>query len=103
MKNLIIYILSDAEQLYGTDLKIQKLLREMGCFLSNENIAPGVELYINHETGQEVALVKMPKSRREDYYRNWIDSDERTASYKNLRHLLEKDFKDWAASRGEWS
>ena len=103
MKNLIIYVLSDAEQLYGTDLKIQKLLREMGCFLSNENIAPGADLYINHETGQEVALVKIPKSRREDYYRNWIDSDERTALYKNLRHLLEKDFKDWAASRGEWS
>lgn len=103
MRNLIIYVLSDAEQLCGTDLKIRNMLMEMGCFLSNENIAPGADLYIDHETGQEVALVKIPRSRREEYYRNWIDSDEKTASYKNLRHLLDKDFKDWAASRGEWS
>ena len=103
MHNLIIYVLSDAEQLYGTDNKIRNMLMEMGCLKSDKRIAPEADLYINHETGQEVALVKITKSRREDYYRNWIDSDERTASYKNLRHLLEKDFKDWAASRGEWS
>ena len=103
MQNLIIYVLSDAEQLYGTDHKIRNMLMEIGCFKSDKHVAPGADLYINHETGQEVALVKIPRSRREDYYRSWIDSDERTASYKNLRHLLEKDFKDWAASRGEWS
>ena len=103
MHNLIIYVLSDAEQLYGTDHKIRNMLMEMGYLKSDKHIAPGADLYINHETGQEVALVKIPRSRREDYYRNWIDSGRRADSDKNLRCLLDKDFNDWAASRGEWN
>ena len=103
MKKHISYVLSDAEQLYGTDLKIISMLKEMGFFMSDKIIAFGAEYYLNHETGQEVALVKIPKSRREDYYRNWIDSGNLVASGKTLRYLLDKDFEDWAASRGEWS
>lgn len=103
MRKLIAYVLSDAEQLYGTDLKIISMLKEMGFFMSDKINAFGAEYYLNQETGQEVALIKMPKSRREDYYRNWIDSGNLVASGKNLRYLLDKDFKDWAASKGEWS
>ena len=103
MKKHISYVLSDAEQLYGADLEIISMLKEMGFFMSDKIIAFGAEYYLNQETGQEVALIKMPKSRREDYYRNWIDSGNLVASGKNLRYLLDKDFKDWAASKGEWS
>ena len=102
MKKLISYVLSDAEILYRTDLKIQKMLREMGFYMSDKIIALGSEFYINHATGQEVAIVSIPKYRREEYYRNWVDTDEKIVTGKNLRYLLKKDYNDWAKVRGEW-
>ena len=102
MKKLITYVLSDAEQLYGTHHKIRAMLKEQGFYMSDKIIALGSEFFINHTTGQEVAIVSIPKDKREDYYKSWVDNDEKIVAGKNIRYLLKEDFDDWANARGEW-
>ena len=103
MKKLITYVLSDAEQLYGTHQKIRTMLRRMGFYMSDKIMALGSEFFINHATGQEVAIVCIPKDKREDYYKSWVDNSEKIVAGKNIRYLLKEDYDDWADAKGEWS
>ena len=102
MEKLIPLVITDAEAHLKTDIKIKELLSKLGFSLSGKNRTLGAEFYKSKHSDKEVAIVSIMSCFREDYYRAWVDSDEKVVPGKNLRYLLDKDFKDWAASRGEW-
>lgn len=103
MQKLISYVFTDSELVCRTDRKVKELIERIGFNLTEKVSGLCAEFYENKIKGQKIALVSMPRSLREDYYRFWIDEEEAVVTEgKNLRYLLEEDFNDWASLRGEW-
>lgn len=99
---IIPFVFSDASLIQGDRYKLGILLKALGFHFKESRVDLYSDIFRNHETGQEVALIGLSKEAREDLYRRWIDSEEEVIPGKNLRYLLAEDFKDWALSRGEW-
>lgn len=88
--------------MHGDRYKLYILLNSLGFYCKESRPDIYSKIYRNDKTGQEVVLVGLSKEAREDFYRRWIDSEEEVIPGKNLRYLLDEDFKDWVLLRGEW-
>ena len=102
IEKIIPYVFSDASLIQGDRYKLGILLKALGFHFKESRVDLYSDIFRNDKTRQEVVLIGLSKEAREDFYRRWIDSEEEVIPGKNLRYLLDEDFKDWVLLRGEW-
>lgn len=88
--------------MHGDRYKLYILLNSLGFYCKESRPDIYSKIYKNDKTNQEIILISLSRENREHYYKYWIDSEEEVIPGKNLRYLLDEDFKDWVLSRGEW-
>ena len=103
MAKIISYVYSDASLLQRDTFKMGSLLNALNFFFYESNKDLCADIFINPDTEDKVVLCMMNQDYRQEMYQQWIDSEEKPSPGLNLRYLYDKDFKDWALSRGEWS
>lgn len=80
------------------------LLNALNFFFYESNKDLCADIFVNPDTEDKIVLCMMNQDYRQEMYRQWIEGEEeKITPGLNLRYLYDKDFKDWALSRGEWS
>ena len=103
MIKIIPYVYSDASLLQRDTFKMSALLNTLNFFFYKTRSDLCASIFVNPDTNDRVVLCMMDQDHRQELYRQWIDSEEKLTPGLNLRYLYDKDFKDWALSRREWS